>query len=227
MGAAFVVPLLAGIVSAAFAAMVWGQFSLRRRPHQLAWALGLSAYAVASFIEAYVTDAPWSVPLYRTYFPLAAATVGLLGLGTVLLARVNVWTALFAAMTGIGIVITLVGPFALALSDDTPVNLSDGTTTTLHDAGPALGARAVPLTPTNPNPGRIAFLVLNIVGGLALIGGALCLGAVLPFAGGSLQTLFDLDLRVALQLAGIVVMFVGFLQGREVPTRQAIASTDS
>ena len=218
--AAWLVPLLAGVVSAAFAAMVWGQFSARGRPHQLAWALGLSAYAAASLIEAYVSQAPWSVALYRAYFPLAGATVGLLGLGTVLLARVNAWTALFAALTGLAVVVALVGPFALPLSD-----------ADLGDAGPSLGAKAIPFS----NPGRVAFLLLNVVGGLALIGGALWswwrtrragvlligLGAILPFAGGSLSDLSGVDLRVLLQLLGIVVMFAGVLQGREVPSRAA------
>src|SRR5581483_10576273 len=74
-------------------------------------------------------------------------------------------------------------------------------------------------------------------GGLALIVGALWswwrtrragvlligLGAMLPFAGGSLSDLLHADVRVLLQLLGIVVMFAGFLQGREVPSRAAVA----
>ncbi|MEA3198784.1 MAG: hypothetical protein QOE90_212 [Thermoplasmata archaeon] len=227
MSLAGIVPLVAGVLAAAFAAMVWGQFSARRRPYQLAWALGLTAYSAASFIEAYVGSAPWSVALFRVYFPLAAATVGLLGLGSVLLARVNLGTALYAALTGLAVLVALMGPFALSLSPDTTVKLADGTVTTLRDAGPALGAAPVPL----PNPGRVAFLLLNVVGGLALIGGALWswwrtrrlgvlligVGAILPFTGGSLSDLLHLDVRVALQAVGIVVMFVGYLQGRETP----------
>lgn len=234
MALAWLVPLVAGAMSVVFAAMVWGQWSARRRPYQLAWALGLTAYAAASFIEAYVTDHDWSVALYRAYFPLAAGTVGLLGLGSVLLARVNVWTALYAALTGLVIVVALMGPFALPLADDTPVNLGTGEhpdVHPLHETGTALGAKAVPL----PNPGRLAFLLLNAVGGLALIVGALWswwrtrragvlligVGALLPFLGGSLSSLLHLDVRVALQAVGIVVMFAGFLQGREVPHRAA------
>ncbi len=222
MAYAWLVPALAGAVSAVFASLVWGQFSARRRPFQLAWALGLSAYSAASFIEAYVSGNPWSVALYRAYFPLAAATVGLLGLGSVLLARVNAWTALYAALTGLAVVVALVGPFALPLDS-----------AAFADAGPSLGAAPVPFS----NPGRVAFLVLNIVGGLALIVGALWswwrtrragvlligLGAMLPFAGGSLSDLLHADVRVLLQLLGIVVMFAGFLQGREVPSRAAVA----
>lgn len=225
MAPGYVVPLLAALVSGAFAARVWGQFSARRRPHQLAWALGLTAYAGASLIEAYVADAPWTVALYRAYFPLAAATVGLLGLGTLLLARLDAWSALAAAITGLAVVVALVGPFALALSDDTSVKLADGRTIALRDAGTDLGAKAVPFS----NPGRVAFALLNILGGLALIGGAVWswwrtrrvgvlligAGALLPFAGGSLATLGGLDARLLLQLLGVIVMFAGYSYGRE------------
>ena len=89
MASAWILPFLAGMVSAVFAARVWGQFAKRRRPHQFAWGLGLLAYSAASFIEAYVSANPWPVPLYLAYFPLAGATVGLLGLGTVFLARLD------------------------------------------------------------------------------------------------------------------------------------------
>lgn len=226
MASAWILPFAAGLLSAVFAARVWGQFSARRRPHQLAWGLGLTAYSAASFIEAYVSTRPWSAALYLAYFPLAAATVGLLGLGTIFLARVDKWSALYAALTGLAIVVTVVGPFALHLTAATPVTV-DGSTKSLADWGTTLGGNAVPFS----NPARWSFLLLNIVGGLALIGGALwsyqrtrrtgvlliAVGAMAPFLGGSLDTLGGLDARVLLQLVGIAIMFVGFLQGREVP----------
>lgn len=232
----WLVPALAGAVSAVFAARVWGQYATRRRPHQLAWGLGLTAYALASFVEAYVATRPWSVPLYHAYFPLAGATVGLLGLGTMLLARVNLWTALFAAFTGLAVVVALVGPFALHLTDETPVEV-DGQSVPLKDGGTNLGAAPVPFS----NPGRVAFALLNAVGGLALIGGALWswartkragvlligLGAILPFLGGTLKDLTGTNVRVLLQFVGICVMFAGFLQGREVPSRAAAPSAEA
>ena len=220
----WVFPFLAAMVGALFAARVWGQWSERRRPHQLAWALGLGAYAAASLIEAYVATQPWTVGLYRAYFPLAAVNVGLLGLGTVLLARQGVATALFAAFLGLCAIFALAGPLMLPLDAQQPVEI-DGETRPFAAWGTELGAAPVPF----PTPGRVAFLLLNVLGGLALIGGALLswrqtrragvlligVGAMLPFLGGTLSDLARVDLRTALQLAGIVVMFLGFLKGQD------------
>ena len=230
---AWLLPFLAFLVGGLFAARVWGQWSARRRPHQLAWALGLTGYALASLVEAYVSARPWTVGLYRVYFPLAAVNVGLLGLGTILLARPDARTAprtaLLAALLGLCAIFALAAPFMEPLDPAEPVTikLADGTTQTrpLAEWGPTLGAKAIPF----PHPGRVAFLLLNVVGGLALVGGALlswratrrpgvlliAIGALLPFLGGSLSTLLQQDLRIPLQLLGIILMFAGFLKGQD------------
>lgn len=233
MATAWVFPLLAGLVSALFAARVWGQWSERRRPHQLAWAAGLTMYAAASLVDAYVAESGWSVPLYRAYFTLASANVGFLGLGTVFLTRPGAWGRLFTAFVLAALAVAALGQLAVPLDAATPVTVQheDGTSETraLADWGTEVGAKPIPM----PNPGRIAFLLLNVVGGLALIGGALLswwrtrragvlligAGAMLPFLGGSMSTLFDVDLRTLFQFLGIVVMFVGFLRGQEARPR--------
>lgn len=225
MISAWVVPLLAGIIGGFFAARVWGQWVASRRASQLAWAIGLTMYALASLIDAIVVESGWSIPLYRTFFFLAAANVGVLGLGTVLLAD-RWWGRAFSYVILALICVAAVGQLSIPLTLDTPVTI-DGTTQPLAAWGTELGAKAVPF----PNPGRVAFLTLNIVGGLALIGGALLswwrtrqrgvlligVGAMLPFAGGSISTLFAFDIRAILQLLGIAVMFLGFLRAREAP----------
>lgn len=215
MAAGWVVPFLAGAVAALFAARVWGQWSVRRRPHQLAWASGLTLYAIATLVDAYTASEGWSVPAYRLFFAVAAGNVGFLGLGTILLARAGAWGRAFAIFVVTGALLAAFGQFAVPLD----ASQLDGT------------ARHIPFS----NPARWAFLLLNIVGGLALIGGALLswwqtrqagvlligAGALLPFAGGSLSTLFALDLRVVLQFLGIVIMFLGYLRGREALPRHA------
>lgn len=229
MATPWVIPLLAGLVSAFFAARVWGQWSERRRPHQLAWAVGLTMYATASLVDAYVAQSGWSVPLYRAYFTLAAANVGFLGLGTIFLARPGAWGRVFAVFVLGALALAAIGQLAVPLDAATPVTVTheDGTSETraLADWGTEVGAKPIPM----PNPGRVAFLLLNVVGGLALIVGAFVswwrtrragvlligVGAMLPFLGGSLSTLFGLDLRTVLQLLGIVVMFAGYLRGQE------------
>jgi hypothetical protein len=216
-------PLLAGVLSAAFAALVWRGYARSRRPHQLAWGAGLTAYALASLIEAWVAYRSWSVPLYRAYFPLAAATVGLLGVGTIYLLGARRGAHAFATLILALLAVALLGQLLVPV---TPAGLAG--------RGNDLGAAPIPF----PNAGRIAFLVVNVVGGLALIVGAVWswwrtrrlgvlligLGAMLPFAGGSLQTLALLDDRVVLQFLGIAVMFAGYLQGREAGRRAADAS---
>ena len=228
MATTWVVPFLAGLVSALFAARVWGQYAERRRGHQLAWALGLTMYALASLVEAYVSLSGWTLPLYHAYFTMAGLNVGLLGLGTVLLARSGAWGRAFVALVALAALALVGGQLVADLSLDAPVT-REGETRPLAQWGTDVGAAPIPL----PNPARVAFLVLNVVGGLALIGGALLswwqtrragvlligVGAMLPFAGGSLSTLTGIDLRTTLQLLGVAVMFAGYVRGREAPPR--------
>lgn len=217
-----VLPLLAGVVGAAFAAAVWSAWAKKRRPHQLAWALGLSAYAFVALVEAYVAVRGWEIPLYRAYFTFAGGNVGLLGLGTIYLLRSPRAGHAFAVLVIAAVAVVALAQLAVPLALDTPVT-SEGETKPLDDWGTTLGGKAIPF----PNPARIAFLVLNIVGGLALIVGALAswwqsraagvlligVGACFPFLGGSLSSLGVVEARVLTQFVGIAIMFVGYLAG--------------
>lgn len=233
------VPALAGAIGLAFSAVVARQWHAKRRPQDLAWTVGLAAYGAASLIEAWVAVHGWTTPLYRAYFPLAASLVGLLGLGTVYLAAKeprwgHAFLAFVLAATAVAAGAQLLTPFA----PDAPFTATvEGVEITQPaDAwGEDLGAKAVPFS----NPARVASLLLNVVGGLVLVAGAVAafartrrtgvlligLGALLPFAGGSLSTLGALNARITLQLAGIVVMFAGFLAAsRAVRARDASSS---
>lgn len=227
----WIIAFLAGVVAALFAAKVWGQWSVRRRPHQLAWGAGLTMYALAALLDSYVGwHGGWDAISYRVFFALAAGNVGFLGLGTVLLARTGRAAQAFAAFVVIGFAVAAVGQLSVPLSADQLVGGcgdagSDVPCKRLDEWGTDLGAKAIPFS----SPARWAFLLLNVVGGLALIGGALLswwrtraagvlligVGALLPFLAGSLSTIFGLDLRVVMQFLGIIVMFVGYLRGRE------------
>ncbi|HET6404277.1 MAG TPA: hypothetical protein VFH78_06485 [Candidatus Thermoplasmatota archaeon] len=222
MASGWVVPLLAGVVAGLFAARVWGEWSVRRRAHQLAWAVGLSLYAVATLVDAYAATEGWNELAYRLFFATAGANVGFLGLGTVLLTRSRVAGRAFAAFVVLASLVAALAQLAVPLD---PARL-DGT------------ASHIPF----PHPARLAFLLLNVVGGLALIVGAVVswwqtrrvgvlligVGALFPFLGGSLSTLASLDLRVLFQFLGIVVMFVGYLRGRDpVPPEQAPRPADA
>lgn len=219
-----VVPALAAAVSVVFAALVARQWVQRRRPHQAAWALGLLAYAAASALEAVYAEG-WTVRAYRAYFPLGAAPVGLLGLGTLHLLGAPRWANLFAITVALALIVCSSGVLAQRLDP------------ALLDEGATVGAKPVPL----PNPARWAFLYLNVVGGLALVGGALAswwrtrshgvlligLGALLAASGGALASLRIFDDRLMLQLLAVCLMFAGYLRSREAPPRAAQASSAS
>lgn len=223
------IPALAGLVSAAFAALVARQWFERRKPHQLAWGLGLAFYSIASLVEAYVALRGWTVPLYRLYFPLAAGLVGLLGAGTVFLLRKPLVARAFAGLVAALILVAALGQLTVPLTLDTLVS-AEGEARPLTEWGTELGAKAVPF----PHPARVASLVLNVAGGLALIVGAIWswwqtrapgvllvgIGALLPFAGGTLSTLGLAQGRIVLQFAGVAVMFAGYLAGSAAARRQ-------
>lgn len=225
-----ILPLLAALVSATFAGLVWRAFAARqgRRSHQLLWALGLSAYALASLVDAYVAWRGWSVPLYVAYLAGAGGNVGLLGAGTILLLRSRKRLGeAFAVLAVAGILVIVVGA-ALSNIDITALALQ-GQGAGLAPLGDDAAGKAA----------RIAFILESSLGGLALIGGALWsgwqnkragvlligVGALLVAMGGTIEGLVSryathaeeaaLAARLATQLLGIAVMFVGYLQGRD------------
>lgn len=82
----FVVPLVAGLVAAAFSAAVLRQLAVRRRPYQAAWGAALAMFAVAALVEAAGVGAGWTATLYRAYYLFGALlNVGWLAVGTVYL----------------------------------------------------------------------------------------------------------------------------------------------
>lgn len=206
---------LAAVLAATFAAVVLQ----RRRAPDLLWGAGLVLYALAAGLEALASAAGWSPAGYVAYLVSAGLTVGLLGLGTVALVA-----SPSATRVGVGLVVLLGFVLALGLVD-----------TQLAVAGAPwdVGADLVPF----PHPSRVAFLLLNALGGLALVGGALATGwrarrpgvlligagALLPFLGGTLGALDVAAVRVAFQLAGVALMFAGYLYGRAAgPARAAV-----
>lgn len=234
-------PLLAALVGAVFAALVWRSFVTGgRRAHQLLWALGLSAYAVASLADAYVAWRDWTPALYVAYLAFASGNVGLLGAGTMLLLRSRMRRVgvVFAVAAALGILVVILGA-SLATID----------AAALARAGPAAGL--APLARDAPgSAARLAFILESAVGGLALIGGALWswwenrragvlligVGALLVALGGTVEGLVTryasdagsaaLAARLATQLLGIIVMFAGYLRGRDAAARSRRRADD-
>jgi hypothetical protein len=81
-----VLPLLATVLSAVFAALLLDQWLRRRRPYQLAWAIGVAWFGVAALAEVLGAAVGWNGLLYRVWYLAGAIWVAAwLGLGTVLL----------------------------------------------------------------------------------------------------------------------------------------------
>ncbi|MFZ3063624.1 MAG: hypothetical protein WA148_07800, partial [Actinomycetota bacterium] len=92
-------PFLTAIVGFVFTGLVLRQYFQRRKPHQLAWSMGLFLYGVAAVMEAYSEFAvDWNATVYRFYYVAAASLVAFLGLGTLyLIFKRKIWGHLFLA----------------------------------------------------------------------------------------------------------------------------------
>lgn len=153
MAAVFVIPLIAGAVGGAFAAVVARQYLSRRKPYQAIWALALAMFAAAALFETAGVALGWSDATYKGYYLFGAVlNVGWLGLGSLLLLTSprTGWYAIVAM-----ILVSIVGLVAvLAAHTDS---------TLLKEQVPARGAIDVP---------AVLPLITNLVGSALLVGGA-------------------------------------------------------
>ena len=143
-----------------FFALVFRQYLLRRRMHQLAWAIGLFLYAAAAAMEAWSeSTGSWNATVYRIYIVIAASLVGFLGLGTLyLVARKRKWGDYYFVFLVACMVVFFIGTFTadLDLSKLVP--------------GITVGGQALGGSLTFP---RFMSLPINITGTILLFGGAL------------------------------------------------------
>jgi hypothetical protein len=153
MAPVFVIPLIAGAVGGAFAAIVASQYLRRRKPYQAIWALALAMFAAAALFETAGQALGWSDGTYRGYYLFGGLlNVGWLGLGSLMLLsspRAG-WIA-----TIVMVLISIVALVAVVMAHTDP-NL-------LKAQVPARGAIDVP---------TILPLITNLGGSLLLIGGA-------------------------------------------------------
>ncbi|MFH1383120.1 MAG: hypothetical protein ABIH70_09570 [Chloroflexota bacterium] len=215
------VPLITCIVSFVFAVAVLDQYFARRKPFQLLWAIGLFMYCVSTFTEFW-----WNVVghvdiLYRLWYLIGAILVAAyLGQGTLyLLVRRRVANIIMAVL-GIATLYATIRVFT--------VSLDIGSLTKLTGVGVMpIDLRAI-ITP-----------LLNTFGTFALVGGAvysafifwrkhvlphrvisnilIAVGAMLPAAGGiHISVAGNINLFFILELAGVIIMFIGFLRTKEV-----------
>src|SRR5215216_6959769 len=105
----WLLPAVAAAASAAFAVAVLRQYAARRRPHQLAWGIALSMFAVASLALTVGVAAGWSPLSFKVYYLFGAVlNVPWLALGTVELLAGRTTRRLYAVGLGALTVLSLV-----------------------------------------------------------------------------------------------------------------------
>ncbi len=212
------VSLGATLVSLAFSALVFRQWLSRRKPYQLAWAIGLLMYAIAASMQFFAESSTWSPDIYRVYYLVAAPLVAVLGIGSTLLVnrRVGLAFSIYTAVLLVGFT------WVVATS---PVDM-------------AALAQAVPAGSGFPESVRIWSPLFTIPGSLALIGIAaysywrtrlafnawIAVGALVVAAGGSLAR-FGVPWALYMgEFFGIALMFRGFLASQDLAKATRSAS---
>jgi hypothetical protein len=226
-------PVLSTLVTLAFAIAVFRRYLRRRGPHLLIWTVGLLCYGLGTLSEVILGLAFSGTVLKLWYLCGAMLTAAWLGQGTLHLLvgrRRLAWilTGVLATVSGLAAVLVLLAPLTPA-------------TDAYRVAEPISSQYQAILTRSG---GIIALtIVLNIYGTLTMVGGALysafifwrrrvlfnrmigniliAVGALAPAMGGSFIRLNLPDLLYLSELAGAVLMYVGFLQATSAPVQEA------
>lgn len=153
-------PAATAVLGFIFSFLLFRQWLARRKPHQLAWMVGMLMYAAAAVMEATSEySGHWSPGVYRIYIVLAASLVGFLGLGSYyLLARKRTGPRIYLAILLVCFGIFLWGSLTADLVTEKLV------------PGIVVGGQALGESGSFP---RIMSLPFNISGSLFLLGGAL------------------------------------------------------
>lgn len=212
-------PLISTIVSFIFAVLVSIQYLTHKKPYQLVWTIGLLMYAAGTISEFWTEMWGLNETTYRMWYLFGAILVSAyLGMGTVyLVARRSVAHIAMVVLGAASI-------YAVYRVVSAPIDLSN----------------LMQLTGTAMPPGvRMLTPFFNSFGTLALVGGALysawvfwrkkvmpyrvvaniliAVGAIMPAIGGTqLRLGGHAFVFYTLELAGIVVIFIGFLRSSQV-----------
>jgi len=130
----------AAVLAGAFSLATWERWLLRRRRHELAWAVAFALYSVASFALALGVAGGWTPPVFRTFYGAGAvATVPVLAVGTVYFhfgrAVGDAVGALVTVLVAIGVGVVMASPLRAALPVDELARGSE-----VFDAGPRIFA---------------------------------------------------------------------------------------
>jgi hypothetical protein len=228
MRAATAFSAAAVMVAFAFAATTFERWQVRRRPHELAWALSMALFAAGALAFFFGLALGWSAWSFKLFYLLGGVlTVPALALGTVYLLAGRRWGNRISLVTG------LIGAFAVGVVLEAPLQqpldpyrLNSGKEVLgigpriLAAAGSALGASVVivgavwsawRLARGRARPGATApsaALSRLAAANVLIAAGTLLISLKRPFEiiTGSGETGFAVALTV-----GLSVMFAGFL----------------
>ncbi len=217
-----IIPLISSIVSFVFAVAVLDQYFARRKPFQLVWAIGLFMYFVATIAEFWLETYGLNSNhiMYRLWYLFGAiCTAAYLGMGTVyLFVRRQIAHIVMLVLATVSIYAT-VAVFTASI-----------------DLGSMKYLTGVGVMPQGV---RDLSRYFSYVGTVALVGGALysawlfwrkhilanrvtsniliAVGALMPAIAGPIFRAGGLPIYgYFLELAGIIIIFLGFLRTKEV-----------
>jgi hypothetical protein len=218
------ISLLSTIVTFIFAAAVFNRYRYKKGPHLLFWGIGLIFYGFGTLTEVILGFAflPWALKVW--YLSGAMLTAAWLGQGTVyLLVRKRGAANILA---GILIVVSLAAALLVFAAPLT------GAAAAYNPAQPVSTQYKEILTRSTPVV--ILTILLNIYGTITLVGGALyssflfwrkkvlasrmvgniliAAGALMPAMAGTFVKAGLVDWLYISELAGVVLMYAGFIQ---------------
>jgi hypothetical protein len=190
------------VASIAFAIAVFRQYSARRKMHQLMWGIAIAIWAIAVAAELAATlRGRWGLITYRAYYATGALLIpAWLGMGTLYLTlpkRVNDW------ILGVLAVLSALGIASIAAW---PIDSS---------ALYAAPASSVPLKIFPIMPVELLLIILNSLGALAFILGALWSVVFFAWKRANRERAFATALIAAGGLVAAVAHSVGVLSGIE------------
>lgn len=214
------IPLITTIVALTFTILLLWQFLNRKKIHQVIWAIAMALFAVAALMEFLANPdiSGASGTLIKIYYASAAPLVGLLGSGVLYLLVPRKIAHIYLGIVIMLALALLVGVLSTHLSE---VTISEAFQLSLPE-GFRGAVRLFPFLTA-----RLPSILLNITGGILLIGGALLsfitdmrktynipliLGGLFPSLGGFLLGIMgNADIFFEFELAGTVFLFLGFV----------------
>ncbi|MBZ0302026.1 MAG: hypothetical protein K8J31_19915 [Anaerolineae bacterium] len=229
LGFPFFVSVIGTLVSGAFAAHILRRWWQKRKPHHLAWGIGMLLYCLGTLSQV-ILSLTWS-PLFfgLWYWSGAIMVAAWLGQGTVFLLwrKGNIARNIMMALILVG-VMTL--PWTLFL---TPFDSS------AWHPGADMTQIYQQIMPRGSGTVRSFSPVMNIWGTIALVGGAIysavlfrrkqimrnrmignwliAAGGLMPALGGALIRLGDPSFKYFGEMLGAALIFAGYLMATNVP----------